>query len=254
MTEDSAGGGRWVHVGEADIFLVEDGPPTRPTLLLFSGARCNTGMWEPVLAGLSDRFHVVRHDVRGTGRSRLASGAELGLDRFADDAAAVLDALGVVTCTAWGMAFGARVALAFVSRHPQRVTRLALYDASVEPPDPGAQRDSAKKAEDERRRLGIRESTREPRWFQNDDPDTLATALRATYADTDHRRYIDGISVPTLIATGDLDPNLPASRRLHQAIPGSELVVLEATGHGSVIQRPELCLSVFQRFAAPGML
>lgn len=239
---------RWVPAGQADIFALEDGAQGSPALMLFSGARCNTGMWEPVLAGLAEQFHVIRHDMRGTGRSRLGEGAQLGLDRYADDAAAVLDALGVASCAAWGMAFGARVALAFASRHPGRVVQLALYDASVERPDAAAQRDGARRAKAERQRLGLAEITREERWFQHDDPDTVSAGLRAAYADTDHARYARGISVPTLIAAGEFDPNLPAARRLSAMIPGSRLAVLPATGHGSVLQRPGLCLSLLRQF------
>ena len=232
---------------DASIYVVEDGDPSLPALLLLSGAHCNTGMWQPVLPGLVARFHVVRHDVRGTGRSRVEPGAAFGLDRFADDAAEVLDALRIEGCSVWGMAFGARVALAFASLHPQRVSRLALFDASVERPNPGAQQESAVAARAERRDRGIPEITLEAQWFENDDQKTLATALMAAYTDGDHGRYVQGISVPTLLATGDLDPNLKASQRLHASIPGSRFVVLESTGHGSVLQRPDLCLSVFER-------
>lgn len=245
--EDEA---RWVHVTNADIFVAENGDRAAPALMLFSGARCNTNMWTPVLAELAGSFHIIRHDVRGTGRSRLHDRANLGLDRYADDAAAILDDLGISNCVAWGMAFGSRVALAFAARHPAYVSALALYDASVEPPDPDAQRESVARAKDQRRRLGIPEYDWNREWLRNDDPDSLAAALRGAYVDSDHRRYAAHVSAPTLIATGDLDPNLAASRRLSQMIAGSEMIVLNATGHGSVLQRPDLCVSELERFLA----
>ena len=207
-------------------------------------------MWDPLVPELEQRFLLVRHDVRGTGRSRLTSGRALGMDRYADDAAAVLDFIGAARCIVWGMAFGSRVALAFASRHPARVAALALFDASVESPDQQAQAESARRARERRRALGIAERTLDPAWFANDDPATLRTALRAAYSGGSHASYAQGVNVPTLIATGELDPNLSASRRLHQMIPDSDLVVLEAVGHGSVLQRPELCLEVFERFLA----
>lgn len=241
---------RAVSVDGAELFVATDGDPRSPALFLFSGARCNTGMWEPVLPALTDRFFVARHDVRGAGRSQVRAGADCGLDRLADDAAAVADELGIASCAAWGMAFGARVALAFASRHPGRVERLALFDASVEAPDVKAQRASASLASEERRRRGLPDPRVERSWFGHEDPEAADATLRAVYAPDDHARYAEGISIPTLIATGDLDPNLPASRRLHQMIPGSRLVVLEAVGHGSVLQRPDLCMSVACRILA----
>jgi 3-oxoadipate enol-lactonase len=239
-----------VQVEGADIYATRSGGPGLPVLLLCNGARCATGMWDLLMSELEQRFLVVRHDVRGTGRSRLSPGGELGLDRYADDAAAVLDFVGAARCIVWGMAFGSRVALAFASRHSARVVALALYDASVESPDPQAQAESARRARERRSALGVAEVNLDPAWFANDDPDTLRAALRAAYAGGSRASYAEGVSVPTLIATGEFDPNLPASGRLHQMIPGSELVVLEAVGHGSVLQRPELCLEVFEHFVA----
>jgi 3-oxoadipate enol-lactonase len=239
-----------IQVEGADIYATRSGRPDRPALLLCNGARCNTSMWDPLMSELERRFLVVRHDVRGTGRSRLVPGAELGLDRYADDAAAVLDFIGAARCIVWGMAFGSRVALAFASRHSARVAALTLFDASVESPDPQAQAESARRARERRRALGMAEGTLDPAWFANDDPDTLRAALRAAYANGSHASYARRLRVPTLIATGEFDPNLSASRRLHRMIPESELVVLEAVGHGSVLQRPALCLEVFEHFLA----
>ncbi len=237
-----------VAVEGADLHVEVDGPRDGPALLVFSGARCTTGMWEPVLGGLVDRFFVIRHDVRGTGRSHAAPDAEYGLDRYADDAEAILAHLGVGEVLVWGMAFGARVALAFASRHPGRVRALALFDASVEAPDPEAQKSGAKLAARRRAELGLPEVARQPGWFHHDDEETLRRSLAAAYRDPDHSRYAAGLTMPVLIATGDHDPNLPASRRLQGLIPGAELTVLEAVGHGSVMARPDLCLSVFVEF------
>ncbi len=237
-----------VTVEGAELHVEVDGLPDGPGLLLFSGARCATGMWEPVLPGVAERFCVVRHDIRGTGHSRAAPDAEYGLDRYADDAEAILEQLDIDEVVVWGMAFGARVALAFASRHPDLVGALALFDASVEAPDPEAQKSGAKLAAERRAALGLPEVTRQRSWFHHDDEETLRRSLAATYRDPDHSRYAVGLGMPVLIATGDHDPNLPASRRLQELIPGAELTVLEAVGHGSVMARPDLCLSVFLEF------
>jgi pimeloyl-ACP methyl ester carboxylesterase len=241
-----------VALDGARLHVEVDGPTDAPALLLFSGARCTTGMWEPVLPGLVERFLVIRHDVRGTGRSWAAADAEFGLDRYADDAAAILEHLGVAGVMVWGMAFGARVALAFAARHPERVLALALFDASLEAPDTDAQRRGAQVAAKRRAELGLRDPERRPSWFEHEDEETLRKSLAAAYRDPDHRHYAQGVQVPVLIATGDHDPNLPASRRLQELIPGAELAVLEAVGHGSVLARPDLCLEVFLEFVERG--
>jgi len=240
-----------VPVPGASLHAEVDGDPAAPALIAFSGASCNVGMWRPVLSTLTRHFRVVRHDVRGTGHSRTDPGAEYGLDRYGDDAAAVLDAVGVERAVAWGMAFGARVTLAFAARHPERVRAMALYDASVEAPDTGAQREGAARAKARRAELGLSELERDRSWFSHDDDATVRASLAAAYRDPDHSRYARALPpMPVLIATGEFDPNLDASRRLQQMIPGSRLQVMEAVGHGSVMQRPELCLSVLFDFLA----
>ncbi len=239
---------RTVALDGARLHVEVDGRSDAPGLLLFSGARCTTGMWESVLPGLVERFLVIRHDVRGTGKSWTAADAEFGLDRYADDAAAILDDLGVTRVVVWGMAFGARVALAFAARHRARVLALALFDASLEAPDTDAQRRGAQAAAQRRAELGLPEPERRPSWFEHEDEGTLRKSLAAAYRDPDHRHYAQGVNVAVLIATGDHDPNLPASRRLQELIPGAELQVLEAVGHGSVLARPDLCLEVFLGF------
>jgi pimeloyl-ACP methyl ester carboxylesterase len=47
------------------------------------------------------------------------------------------------------------------------------------------------------------------------------------------------IGVPTLIICGELDePFLEPSRRMHQAIPDSELVVIDGAGHTPTLEKP----------------
>ena len=56
--------------------------------------------------------------------------------------------------------------------------------------------------------------------------------------------------MPTLVATGDHDPNLASSRDLVATAPDAHLVVLENVGHGSVLQRPGLTTDIFLDFVA----
>lgn len=89
----------------------------------------------PVLASpLAARFRVVVLDHAGTGRSR-AVGGRTSMAQYADDAAAVLDALGVARVHVVGTSFGGAVALELLCRHPRRVRRAVLCCCS--PGGPG---------------------------------------------------------------------------------------------------------------------
>src|SRR5207248_1905261 len=74
---------------------------------------------------------VVLYDLRGHGRSeRPAVGYTLA--DMVDDLGALLDALAIAEPVALvGNSFGGLLALAFASRHPQRVERVVLIDGHL---------------------------------------------------------------------------------------------------------------------------
>ncbi|NUW44779.1 SDR family oxidoreductase [Nonomuraea rhodomycinica] len=86
---------RWVESGDVRLWLVEEGDPARPTILLVHGYPDTHRVWDEVAGLLRDRFHVVRYDVRGAGRStEPADHAGYTFDHLAGDLSAVLDAIG----------------------------------------------------------------------------------------------------------------------------------------------------------------
>lgn len=74
--------------------VVESGDPGRPTVLLVHGYPDDSSVWDGVVPLLSDRFHVVRYDVRGAGGSEAPSDRSgYLLDHLARDLAAVARAV-----------------------------------------------------------------------------------------------------------------------------------------------------------------
>jgi len=61
-------------------------------------------------------------------------------------------------------------------------------------------------------------------------------------AESDLRGVLGRIDVPTLLLHGDQDvrASMRVARTLHDAIPGSALVVLPGVGHVSSVEAPEL--------------
>ncbi|WP_338849311.1 alpha/beta fold hydrolase [Massilia sp. W12] len=74
---------------------------------------------------LQQHWRVIRHDQRGQGRSDMPD-CRYTMADYADDCAALLDALGHVRVPVVGISFGGMVAQEFALRHPQRVARLVL--------------------------------------------------------------------------------------------------------------------------------
>lgn len=54
----------------------------------------NLGMWDPTVPALTSRFRVLRYETRGHGKTDAPKGAYT-LDQLADDALALLKALGI---------------------------------------------------------------------------------------------------------------------------------------------------------------
>ena len=71
-------------------------------------------------------------------------------------------------------------------------------------------------------------------------PDTLGRQL-TLMAEADYRDLLPRIAVPTLLVWGKLDVRSPLSvaHQFDEAIPDTELVVIEGAGHMSNLERPE---------------
>src|SRR5271155_5185979 len=74
---------------------------------------------------LAESFEVLAYDQRGLGQSSVPPWPYAMAD-FADDAAALVDAVGWDDCLLMGISFGGMVAQEVAIRHPQRTRRLVL--------------------------------------------------------------------------------------------------------------------------------
>ena len=99
--------------------------PDAPVLLLMHGI-ATTGplTWFTVLDELRAAYRVVTFDQRWHGRG--IRSAEFTLDDCADDAVAVLDALGIERAVVVGYSMGGASAQVLWHRHPERVAGLVL--------------------------------------------------------------------------------------------------------------------------------
>jgi 3-oxoadipate enol-lactonase len=79
---------------------------------------------------LGDTFEVLGYDQRGLGQSEQPPPPYTMAD-YAEDAAALLDAVGWDECMVFGVSFGGMVAQELAIRHPQRIHRLVLACTSA---------------------------------------------------------------------------------------------------------------------------
>ena len=101
-------------------------------VVFLNGMTQSTTHWNSQGRAFTASHRVVTYDARGQGKSELGS-AELTLDLHADDLAGLLEELDVERAHLVGFSHGARVALGFAQRHPERLDRLVLCSATARP-------------------------------------------------------------------------------------------------------------------------
>lgn len=95
-------------------------------VVLIHGTGATSDFWGAAAERLAERCHVVTYDRRGSGRAaRLPTGHH---DVHAEDAAAIIRAVGLGAVTVVGWSMGGIVALCLAQRHPELVHRLVLQE------------------------------------------------------------------------------------------------------------------------------
>ncbi len=207
---------------------------------------------------LAKAFEMIAYDQRGLGQSAKPPG-EYTMTQYADDAAALLDAIGLDTVPVVGVSFGGMVAQEFALRHPSRIDRLVLACTSsggaggssypLHELQPLASRERAEA------HLRISDLRHDDEWIAA-NPErweqlvslTMAArrpdrheqgAAKQLQARRGHDTYdrLVGLDVPVLLAGGRRDGIAPVANMeaLHRQIAGSRLELFDG-GHMFLIQ------------------
>jgi pimeloyl-ACP methyl ester carboxylesterase len=103
-----------------------------PPLLLIMGASGDGGVFDRFADLLAEEFTVVTYDRRGNGRSPRPVGWETtSPEEQADDAAALLDALGFAPAAVFGTSSGGIFTLAMLIRRPDAVRAALLHEPAL---------------------------------------------------------------------------------------------------------------------------
>ena len=223
------------------------------TVVLVNSLATTTAMWDDVVPLLAQRFDVVRFDQRDRGGP--AAQEPFTLDDLVDDVFAALDEVGAERAHVAGISLGGLVALRAARRRPDRVATLVAMCCA------------ARFSRDiwvERSRL-VREQGVTPivpavldRWFtrefQERRPDVLARyrqMLESTdaagyahagdvLAGADVRDDLPGITVPTLVVSGEADTAnpVPDQELIARAVPGARHEIVRGAAHLAPVAEP----------------
>jgi pimeloyl-ACP methyl ester carboxylesterase len=256
------------------------GQPSSRPLLLITGLGGQMIHWDDDLCrDLAERDHyVIRYDNRDTGLStkfddtgmprlgeiigKMMQGEKVEppytMDDMADDAAGLLDALGIPKAHICGMSMGGMIAQTVVLRHPSRVLSLiSIYSTTGNPkiPQPKPEVIGILIAPPPKEReayvehmLGVFKALAGSRFPPDEKwtrrimaesydrsfyPRGMGRQFLAILTQIDRSPYLASVKVPALVVHGTDDPlvSVEGGKDTAKAIPGAQLLLIEGMGH-----------------------
>jgi pimeloyl-ACP methyl ester carboxylesterase len=122
---------RTIQIDELSIFYREAGPKDAPTLLLLHGLPSSSRMFEPLLARLSDRYHLIAPDYPGFGHSDWPDPKKFAytFDHCGEIMTRFTETLGLSRYTLYMQDYGGPVGFRMALAHPERVEALIVQNA-----------------------------------------------------------------------------------------------------------------------------
>jgi len=103
---------------------------TGPPLMLIAGLASDSQSWQPVVAGLSQKYSLILPDNRGAGRTSPQE-SEGSIQQMADDCVALLRYLDLPSVHLLGHSMGGFIALDCAIRYPEQFPSLILVATSA---------------------------------------------------------------------------------------------------------------------------
>ncbi|RMF36567.1 MAG: 3-oxoadipate enol-lactonase [Alphaproteobacteria bacterium] len=243
----------------------ESGDPAGRPLVLIHPLGTDFRIWDRLLPLLPQDMRIIRYDLRGHGLSECPA-APYTMEMLGEDAAALLDHLGVRGAVVLGISIGGIVAQQLAATRPDLVAALVLcctaarigtaefWDARIEAIHRGG--------------IAALEEQILSRWFteafRSSHRDELAGwrhmlcrtpedgYLGCSYAlkSVDLTGQTAGLRLPALAIAGELDAATPPEtvRELAESIPGCEFAVIEGAGHIPPVETPEALAEILTPF------
>lgn len=240
-----------------------------PAVLFVHGYPLDRTLWQHQLGALTG-FRRIAPDLRGLG---LSDAPDLGysMATYADDLAALLDALHIDQAVVCGLSMGGYVALEFARRYRSRLRGLVLMAtrAPADSPEVRKAREAAMQVARERGAAAIA-AQMIPQLFAPGAAETMPqvvervrllmeaapvkgiigalSAMRDRIDSTPTLATLEGI--PTLVVVGQQDQSSPpaVAKAISDGIPGAMLSIIPGAGHLPPVEQPLATTRVLTEF------
>ncbi len=241
---------------------------TGPALLLIHGLGSCMQDWEPQVAAFSREYQVISFDLRGHGQSDKPAGP-YSIPMFADDAAGLLQALGITRAHVVGISLGGTIAFQLTLDHSALVKTLTIVNSGPEALVRSLKekfavwmrtyvvkrKGMAKLADIVAPRLFPKPEHRAQRdrfieRLSRNDPAAYLHAFQALIG-WSVASQIASIGCPVLAIAADQDYTPVSFKEAYIArIPGAKLAVVPDTRHALPMEEPDQFNAVLQKFLA----
>ena len=242
---------RSVQVAGHRVHYLAEGPANGPVVVLVHGLGARAEYWDQLAPYLANSgFRVYIPDLLGYGRSEQPADFSYSVRDEAAVVVGFMDALGLKQVELGGWSMGGWIAVLVAAEHPERVSRLMLFDSAglyappqfdvaLFTPSTVAQLDQLKALLSPHPQpipafiaRDLVRNIRQNSWIIQRSLDTMLSA----------RDVVDNIlpklKMPVLIVWGSLDRVTPLSlgETMHRLIPQSQLDVFAGCGHMAPIE------------------
>ena len=258
----------------------EDTGSSGAPIVFSHGLLWNSALFAPQIAVLKNGYRCIAYDHRGQGRSADGIGRAISMETVTEDAAALIEKLGLGPVHFCGLSLGGIVGMRLAIGRPGLIRSLVLLDTTA---DAEPYKLKYKAMTVMARLFGVgfvapavmpalygKTTLNDParaderhEWTQqlNTNRSSIWRAANGVLERKSIHGELGKITAPTLVMVGDEDVSTPKALadRIVGAIPQAKLIVVPDAGHSSTVEQPAIvtaAISAFldaqsQRVAAP---
>jgi 3-oxoadipate enol-lactonase len=233
------------------------------------GMLWNSSLFAPQMAVLKDRYRCIGYDHRGQGRSADDVSRAISMETVTDDAAALIEKLGLGPVHFCGLSLGGIVGMRLAIGRPDLIRSLVLLDTTADA-EPYKLKYKAMTAI--ARLFGVRvvaaavmpalygktalndpaRADERREWMQQliMNRSSIWRAVNGVLERKSIVGELGKITAPTLVMVGDEDVSTPKALadRIVGGIANAKLIVIPGAGHGATLEQPAIVTAAIGSF------